>query len=215
MVFPLAAAEHFLPETNREKLDNIRRKYGIPTGRFLLSLAAWQPRKNIPHLIQSFFALLEQNPELDVYLVLVGDPGNEQKSVRESIRHSKFVERLVFTGYVPEQDISSIYSDASAFVFPSLAEGFGLPPLEAMRCGTPVICSNTTSLPEVVGDAALLVDPTNSNELQQAMLTLLTNEDLRKTLREKGLQRAQGFTWKRYTDSVTECLKRAAASARS
>jgi glycosyltransferase involved in cell wall biosynthesis len=215
VVVPLAAAEHFVPEKDADKLATIRGKYGIPAGSFLLSVAAWQPRKNIPYLIQSFFDLLVQNPELDVHLVLVGNPGNEQTNILESLGESPFTERLIFTGYVPEQDISAIYSAASAFVFPSLAEGFGLPPLEAMRCGTPVVCSDTTSLPEVVGDAALLVDPTSTTALTHALYRILTDEDLREKLRQKGSERAQGFSWERYSNGVAECLKRVALKGNS
>lgn len=215
VVVPLAAAEHFSPQTDAKEMDAVREKYSIPAGPFLLSVAAWQPRKNIPRLIESFFSLLEQHPELNAHLVLVGNAGSDGISILNSVEESRFKDRLVFTGFVPERDISTLYSAASAFVFPSLAEGFGLPPLEAMCCGTPVVCSNATSLPEVVGDAALMVDPTSIPDLSQALWRVLTDKDLRNELQLKAKERARGFSWSLYSDGVAECLKRAASGGTS
>jgi glycosyltransferase involved in cell wall biosynthesis len=104
---------------------------------------------------------------------------------------------VIMTGYVPTGDLPAVYAMAEALVFPSIVEGFGLPPLEAMACGTPVVCSNAASLPEVVGDAALLVDPTDVDGLATAMERVLTDADLAADLRERGLARAAGFTWAR------------------
>ncbi|MGB9880037.1 MAG: glycosyltransferase family 4 protein, partial [Anaerolineae bacterium] len=106
-------------------------------------------------------------------------------------------DRVVFTGYVPDEDLPALYSGADLFVFPSLYEGFGLPPLEAMACGTPVVCSKASSLPEVVGDAALMVDPYDVEALAEAMHRVLSDAVLREELRGKGLARAQQFTWEK------------------
>jgi glycosyltransferase involved in cell wall biosynthesis len=125
---------------------------------------------------------------------------------------SKYKSRLIFTGFVAEEDLAALYSGAVAFVFPSLYEGFGLPALEAMACGTPVITSSTTSLPEVVGDAALLVDPMDPDALRDAMSTILSDHSLRADLRRKGLRRATEFSWTRCAELTAGTYYRAVGS---
>ena len=120
--------------------------------------------------------------------------------------------RLMFTGYVADEDLPALYSGALAFVFPSLYEGFGLPALEAMACGTPVITANTTSLPEVVGDAALLVDPTDLDQLCAAISTIISDQSLREELRHKGLMRAAEFSWQRNAEITAKVYHVAAAA---
>lgn len=200
MVVPLAAAHFFRPVTDPDVIAATRLRYQIPEGEYLLCLAAPQPRKNLARLIHSFLRLLDEQNLPDTYLVLAGsrEQGwmyDETFAAAES--SSKYRSRLIFTGYVAEEDLSALYSGAVAFVFPSLYEGFGLPALEAMACGTPVITSNTTSLPEVVGDAAFLINPTDPDELCEAMSTILSDHSLREDLRRKGLKRAAEFSWKR------------------
>ncbi len=212
-VVPLAAAHFFRPVTDS---DVIRSRYQIPEGEYLLYLAAPQPRKNLAHLIRSFFRMLDEHHLPDTYLVLSGSKEHgwmydEILAAAES--SSKHRSRLIFTGYVAEEDLPALYSGAVAFVFPSLYEGFGLPALEAMACGTPVITSNTTSLPEVAGDAALLVDPTDPDELCEAMLTILSDHSLREELRRKGLMRAAEFSWKRCAEMTAEVYHLAAGRA--
>jgi glycosyltransferase involved in cell wall biosynthesis len=200
MVVPLAAAHFFRPVTDPAVIAATRERYHVPGGEYLLCLAAPQPRKNLAHLIRSFFRLLDEQRLPNIYLVLAGS--REQgwmydevlAAAESSSTHSS---RLIFTGYVADQDLPALYSGAVAFVFPSLYEGFGLPALEAMACGTPVITSNTTSLPEVVGDAALSVDPTDADKLCEAMCTILSDHSLREELSRKGLMRAAEFSWKR------------------
>jgi glycosyltransferase involved in cell wall biosynthesis len=114
----------------------------------------------------------------------------------------------MFTGYVPDEDLSALYSGARAFVFPSLYEGFGLPLLEAMQCEVPVIASNTTSIPEVVGDAGILVDPKDVDALCQALLDLLTDNSLSQELKRKGLERAKLFSWDKSAADTVEVYKR-------
>jgi glycosyltransferase involved in cell wall biosynthesis len=214
LVAPNAAAELFHPVTDQRAVDDARARYGIPDGDYLLCLAAPQPRKNLAHLIRSFFRMLDQERFPDIYLVLAGSTGlgwmydEIFAAAKSSAKHRG---RLLFTGYVADADLAALYSGASAFVFPSLHEGFGLPALEAMACGTPVITSNTTSLPEVVGDAALLVDPGDPDELCHAMSTMLSDGALRMRLRQRGLARATHFTWKRCADVTAEVYHRAAA----
>jgi len=213
MVVPLAAADFFRPVTDPDVIAATRSRYQLPEGEYLLCLAAPQPRKNLAHLIRSFFRLLDEQHLPDTYLVLSGskDHGwmyDEILAATES--SSKHRSRLIFTGYVADEDLPALYSGAAAFVFPSLYEGFGLPALESMACGTPVITSNTTSLPEVAGDAALLVDPADPDELCEAMSTILSDHSLREELRRKGLIRAAEFSWKRCAELTAEVYHLAA-----
>ena len=199
-VVPLAAAHFFHPVTDSQVIAATRSRYQVPAGEYLLCLAAPQPRKNLAHLIRSFFRLLDEQSLPDTYLVVAGS--REQGWMYEEVfaaaeSSPQYRSRLIFTGYVAEEDLPALYSGAVAFVFPSLYEGFGLPALEAMACGTPVLTSNTTSLPEVVGDAALSVDPTDPDELCQAMSTILSDHSLREELKRKGLMRAAEFSWQR------------------
>ena len=216
VVTPLAASSVFHRVTDAERIKNIRTEYGIPEGEYFLTLAAPQPRKNLVQLINSFFRLLEERRLSDTYLVLAGSKKqgwmyDEIFATAES--SSKYRSRLIFSGYVEEEDLPTLYSGAVAFVFPSLYEGFGLPALEAMACGTPVITSNTTSLPEVVGDAAVLVDPLDVDELCEAMSKVLDDESLRTELRLKGLMRAAEFSWKRFGDLTAKAYHLAAEGA--
>ena len=211
---PLAAAHVFRPIVDADVIAPTRARYHIPEGAYLLCLAAPQPRKNLAQLIRAFFRLLDEQQLPDTYLVLAGSKEqgwmyDEILSVAESSpEHSS---RLMFTGYVADEDLPALYSGALAFVFPSLYEGFGLPALEAMACGTPVITSNTTSLPEVVGDAALLVDPTDLDQLCAAISTIVSDRSLREELRRKGLSRAAEFSWKRTAELTAKVYHDAAS----
>jgi glycosyltransferase involved in cell wall biosynthesis len=214
VVAPLAAAQFFCPVTDPEVINATRLRYHLPEGDYLLCLAAPQPRKNLALLIRAFFRLLDEQQLADTYLVLAGS--KEQGWMYDEILNAaegspEHRSRLIFTGYVADEDLPALYSGALAFVFPSLYEGFGLPALEAMACGTPVITSNTTSLPEVTGDAALLVDPTNLDQLCAAISTIVSDHSLREELRRKGLSRAAEFSWKRNAE-LTAKVYHAAAS---
>jgi len=207
IVAPLAAAQLFRPITDADVIAATRSRYRVPAGEYFLCLAAPQPRKNLALLIRSFFRLLDEQNLPDTYLVLAGS--REQGWMYDEILAAaesspKHRSRLIFTGYVADEDLPALYSGAVAFVFPSLYEGFGLPALEAMACGSPVITSNTTSLPEVVGDAALSVDPTDADSLTEAMTTILADHSLREELRLKGLRRSAEFTWKRCADLTAQ-----------
>ena len=214
-VVPLAADRFLHPVTDRDVIAATRARYRVPDGEYLMCLAAPQPRKNLTRLIHSFFRLLEEQHLPDTYLVLAGttERGWMYEEIFAAAESSqKYRSRLIFTGYVADEDLAALYSGAAAFVFPSLYEGFGLPALEAMQCGTPVITSNTTSLPEVAGRAALLVDPVDSDQLCEAMSTILSNHALREELARKGLKRAQQFSWKRCADLTAELYETAAGA---
>jgi glycosyltransferase involved in cell wall biosynthesis len=210
-VSPLAAADHFYPVQDEDLLAEIRKKYKIPEGDYFLTLAALQPRKNIPHIIRCFIRYLVSSGRRNVYLVLVGSLGwNYYEIFKTTDRLSEFRGNIIFTGYVPDEELSPIYTGALAFLFPSLYEGFGLPCLEAMQCGAPVVSSNTTSLPEVVGNAGILVDPTDADALCQAMTDLAGNDKLREELRIKGLERAKSFSWNQCADDTVKAYSAAA-----
>ena len=212
-VTPLAASDNFYPVTDVEIISRKLRQYQIPEQPYLLSLCTLEPRKNLNFLLQCFAQILAQDPNLDLNLVLVGVSGWKNNDIFQTVQSNPLLKKhVIFTGYIPDLDLSAIYSGALAFVYPSLYEGFGLPPLEAMQCGTPVITSNTSSLPEVVGDAGIVINPTNSDDLCQAMLDLINNSTLRHQLSQKGLDRATQFSWIKCAEETIKVYKIAANS---
>ncbi|MCG2768156.1 MAG: glycosyltransferase family 4 protein [Anaerolineae bacterium] len=181
---------------NKEELrESLRRKYGIQED-FILFVSTIEPRKNIPTLVRAFRQLLDDY-HLDVSLVLAGREGWRFDEVFNTIEELKLEDRVFCLGRVPTADLVWLYNTAKVFAFPSFYEGFGLPPLEAMACGTPVVASNVSSLPEVVGDAGLLVDPQEVDELTVALWRLMSDEELREDLIEKGLRRASTFSYEK------------------
>jgi len=198
IVTELAASEMFYKSSDKEYNKYIQHKYSIPNLPYILSLCTLEPRKNILTAIRSFAKMIEQEHIADLNLVLVGTKGWNFDQIFEEIDNSKNLKnRIIITGFIPDEDLAAIYSDALFFVYPSFYEGFGLPLLEAMRCGIPVITSNTSSLPEVVGNAGIMIDPTDEDALSAAMLALYQNKELRKSLSEKSINRAVQFNWAR------------------
>jgi glycosyltransferase involved in cell wall biosynthesis len=178
------------------------RKYGLPE-KYLLYLGTIEPRKNIPVIIRSFHQFSQKDKQ-GYKLVIAGKKGWMFREVFELVEKLGLEEKVIFPGYVAEEDKPYLYGGADVFLFPSLYEGFGMPPLEAMACGVPVIVSNTSSLPEVVGDAGIQIDPSDVDAISNAILELTSNPELCRALSEKGLKRAQSFTWE---DSVKKLLK--------
>ncbi|MCQ6963212.1 glycosyltransferase family 4 protein [Methanolobus chelungpuianus] len=162
----------------------------------ILYVGSEQPRKNVPNLIKAFSKLKNKFPY--VKLLKIGKPQHPsaRKELLELIDLLKLNKDVVFIGYISEEELTKYYNAADLFIFPSLYEGFGLPPLEAMACGTPVITSNTSSLPEVVDDSGIMVDPFDIDSMATQMYDILTNEALHESLVKKGLKRARMFTWK-------------------
>ena len=167
-------------------------RYGLPS-RYFLYLGTLQPRKNLERLLQAYAQLSGDVPAL----VLAGAKGWYFERIAAAIAALGLGERVFLPGYVPDEDVPALLTGALALVFPSLYEGFGLPVLEAMACGTPVVTANTSSLPEVVGEAGLLVDPLRVDEIAAAMQRLLADEALRAELSRRGLERAGLFSWDR------------------
>ena len=173
-----------------------RAKYGILDGPYILSLSTLEPRKNIDHTIRCFARLIRDENIRDLNLVLVGTKGWDfDRIFGELTNHDQLRDRIIVTGYVADEDLSAIYSGARMFVYPSFYEGFGLPPLEAMQCGVPVITSNTSSLPEVVGNAGLMVDPKDGDALCQAMFDIYRQPSLRDDLSRRSIERSRAFSW--------------------
>lgn len=192
----------FTPEKQRGEEERIRRRYGLGHQPYILSLGTLQPRKNYGRLISAFARVADVSRRIDGRptmhnLVIVGKQGWLFDSIKADAARLGVRTRIVFPGYARDEDLPALYRNADLFVFPSLYEGFGLPPLEAMACGTPVITSNVSSLPEVVGDAGLTVDPTDVFALADAMTRVLQDRQLRQKMVEEGLARARQFTWLR------------------
>lgn len=196
-----AAAPHFRPQPLAAQ-ERVRQTYGLPE-RFLLYVGTIEPRKNLERLLQAWAPLYQAHacPPL----VIVGNRGWLSDGFFAALEACPVREGVRLTGYVEDADLPAIYAAATAFVFPSLYEGFGLPPLEAMACGTPVICSNASSLPEVVAGAGLLVEPTDVAALQSAIRRLASDEVLRDTLRTQGYHQASQFSWQS-TASATRAI---------
>lgn len=206
-----AGAEGFAPVKDAAALDAARNKYA--TGQhYFLYVGTLHPRKNLTTLLHAFDTLIrEKRIGEEVKLVLAGKPGWLYDEILALARADRLRERVVLLGYVAPQDLPALLSGALAFVLPSWYEGFGLPILEAMACETPVICSNVSSLPEVAGDAALLVDPRDVHGWADAMQRFAQDEVLRQTLIERGRERARHFTWQRCAQQVLQALEDAAA----
>lgn len=209
-VIPLAAPAHFRPVEDEAELQRVRQTYGI-AGDYILSVGAIQPRKNLKRLIAAYSNLRRAKPEGNLpKLVLVGKCAWLYDETLRTIRELEVSNSVVLTGYVPESDLPALYSGALCFVYPSYFEGFGLPPLEAMQCGTPVIVGERTSLPEVVGDAGVLVDPFDVSDIAGAIERLIFDSDLRLQLRVKGLQRAKLFEWRETARKTLAVYQKAA-----
>ncbi len=184
-----------------ENINNINGNYDINSP-FILYVGTLEPRKNIPSLIKAYYKLRKKGVEHK--LVIAGGKGWKYKQIYEQVNKLKLQKEVIFMGYVPEDDLPKMYNAADLFIYPSFYEGFGLPPLEAMACGCPVITSNTSSLPEVVGDAGIMIDPYNIDELASAMDEILSNERLREEMIKKGLRRAKIFSWEKTAEETMQ-----------
>jgi glycosyltransferase involved in cell wall biosynthesis len=190
---PLGISREIFRVYEPQDLVPIREKYRLPEN-FLLFVGSLEPRKNLERLLLAY-QNLDESTRNEVKLVLTGFKGWENEKVMSLIRKMK--SDVMYLGYAPEDDLGKIYNLARAFIYPSLYEGFGLPPLEAMACGCPVVVSNTASLPEVCGDAAYYVDPEDSNSITEGIGLVLRDERLRHALARKGIDRASSFGWEK------------------
>jgi glycosyltransferase involved in cell wall biosynthesis len=195
VVTPLAADPNLVRVTDHGHLDRVRRRYGLPE-RFALFLGAMEPRKNLLRLLDAW-ANIKPAIRHETWLVVAGADGWLNDGVRARVAALGLTDHVRFTGYVDSDDVAALYSLATVFAYPSLWEGFGLPVLEAMACGTPVLASDVSSLPEVAGDAAVLVSPTDVEAIADGLTRLLDDAALRADLVARGLRRAAGFSWER------------------
>jgi glycosyltransferase involved in cell wall biosynthesis len=207
VICPGAADARFEPVSRTDGLRAIREKYGI-RGRYVLSVCSLERNKNVPRLLQAFAQALDQSDE-PWRLVLVGRPGGGAGELGGLIQQLGLAGSVVVTGFVPEEDLPALYGAADLFAFVSLYEGFGLPPLEAMACGTPVLASSAASLPEVVGDAGVLVDPYEVGEMAQGLAHLMGHAQARRKLGERGLERAKQFSWEKSAQRLLAACERA------
>ncbi|HID86012.1 MAG TPA: glycosyltransferase family 1 protein [Anaerolineae bacterium] len=201
-----AANPLFRPVEDPEPLRRVRDKYGLPEA-FILFVSTIEPRKNLPTLLRAFRLLLNQHGPL-AKLAVVGKQGWLFEEVHATVEELNLGQDVLFLGRVPSEDLVLLYNAARLHVHPSYYEGFGLPPLEAMICGTPTIVSNVASLPEVVGDAGLLVDPNDVEGWAAAIRRLLADPHLRQEMREKGFQQAQRFSLERMAQETLAVYRR-------
>jgi glycosyltransferase involved in cell wall biosynthesis len=204
-VTPLAVSKAYRPDVDAKLVDAARQRYRLPD-QYLLFVGRLEPRKNLPRLLDAYAALSQKDPSVPV-LVLAGARGWHSAAL--DTRLARLGKRVHLLGYVPEKDLPAVYRGALLFVYPSLYEGFGIPVLEALSCGVPTITSNVSSMPEVAGDAAELVDPVQTIALERAIERLLHDEGRRSELRVKGVRRASQFSWERTARLTTASYYRA------
>ncbi len=195
--------EAYRPVRDEARRDEVARKLRLDRP-FLLTVGTLEPRKNLVHLLEAFHRLVQDFPH---DLIVAGRPGWMYRDIYRAVDRLGLHDRVHFLGFLAEEDLPVLYNLADLFVFPSLYEGFGLPPLEAMACGTPVVCSNASSLPEVVGDAARQVDPRDVDGLVTAMAEVLNDSSLRRQMVERGRQQARRFSWPESAEALVKLLQ--------
>ncbi len=194
--------EEIFRPVDDEELIPVREKYHLPE-RFILFVGTIEPRKNILNLVHAFHKL-----DRDISLVIAGGKGWLFEEIFKEVKRLNLGERIIFLDYVPETDLPFLYNAASVFVYPSLYEGFGFPPLEAMACGVPVITSDKSSLPEIVGDAGILVNPEDAGEIREAIISVLDDGSLKRKMVRKGLKRAKQFSWRKCAEETLRLYKK-------
>jgi glycosyltransferase involved in cell wall biosynthesis len=208
IVTHLGADERFTPDAGAAHQNQVRSRHGIPSdASYVLSVATLEVRKNLACVLEGFSRYLNDSGDAGTLLVLAGMKGWKLESLEQQLRDDPRLRgRVILTGFVPDEDLPALYAGASAFVFMSHYEGFGLPPLEAMSCGVPVITSNTASLPEVVGDAAPTLAPDDVEGFATALNTILSDENHRRALSRQALAQASRFSWNRFGERVSNTL---------
>lgn len=206
-IMPIATSQIFYPEKNEEKLNKILNKYNVSQnqrGKYIFSLCTLEPRKNLVFTIKCFIKFIKENNINDLYFYLGGGHWDYFMEIleKEIDNLNEYKDKIVKLGYVDDEDLNILYNHSLFFTYISLYEGFGMPPLEAMSCGVPVITSNTSSIPEVVGDSAIMIDPKDEKVCINAMKDLYYNENLRNELSIKGLEQAKKFSWDKTTNII-------------
>ncbi|HOK09686.1 MAG TPA: glycosyltransferase family 1 protein [Candidatus Hydrogenedens sp.] len=202
-VIYLGVSDFFKPHT-QQQIETIRNKYKLPP-KYVLYAGTLEPRKNIPYLIEAWSYIADKIPH---HLVIIGRTGWNTYPIEEAIKKSKFNERIHRLGYISDIDLPVIISGAEIFIYLSFYEGFGLPPLEAMSCGTPVIASNCGSLNEILEDTALLVEPSDIQQIAEAIYNLCEDNTKRQVMSHNGIIHAQKFTWEKTAQKTIEAYKK-------
>jgi glycosyltransferase involved in cell wall biosynthesis len=209
-----AVSTSYRPDIPQSCIEVVSRKYNLPQ-EYILFVGTIEPRKNVPRLIEAYRQLVKEEPTAPS-LVIVGLRGWHLRDFEKKFREDALVGKIITTGYLVEEDLPAVYAGASLFVYPSLYEGFGIPLLEALACGVPSVTSNVSAMPEVAGDAAIFIDPYDTQSLSSAMLRVLRNDILRQELRQRGIRRAHAFSWEKaaiqtietYMKSFYDCKRR-------
>lgn len=192
--------EKFFQDASVGEIQKVKDKYGVK-GEYLLFMNTIKPLNNLTRIIEMFaklkIVLASKKPKSRYHLVLAGKDGWMAHQIHQIVKDYGLKNRIIFTGYVPPKDLNALFGGADAFIFPPIYEEFGAPVLEAMACGVPVVCSGVSSLPEVVGDAALLVNPYDTNAMMEAVLRILENQNVREELKIKGKKQARKFHWEK------------------
>lgn len=183
--------EEFKPK-EKEDVEKVKERYGI-RGKYIFYIGNFEPHKNVEGILRAY-SKINYELQKNCKLVIGGKKDGNFKKIKRLCLNLKIKKNAIFPGFIEDADLPALYSGAEIFLFPSFYEGFGLPPLEAMACGTPVISSNRTSLPEILGDAPILINPQNPDEIAKAIENILTNENLQKELKKKGIKRAAQFS---------------------
>jgi glycosyltransferase involved in cell wall biosynthesis len=202
------ADSRFCPQPP-EAILAMRAELGLPGKRYVLALGSIEPRKNMSRLLDAWRRVVARLPD-DLWLVIAGARG--RALVYRPVLLNNIPARVHFTGHVPDRLIPALYSGATVFAYLSMYEGFGLPPLEAMACGVPVITGNRTSLPEVIGDGGTMVNPFDIDEIAAKLEQLVSDEELRRSLAARGLERSELFSWQKASDATLRILSEVAAS---
>lgn len=197
-------SKSFRPQT-KSKIEKIKRKYKIP-GDYIIFVGTLQPRKNVEKLLESFSII--HNPYPLIHLVVVGRKGWMYETIFAKVKELNLESNVVFTDFVPQSDLPSLISGAKAYVLPSLWEGFGIPVVEAQACGVPAIVSNVSSLPEIVGDSAILIKPTDPASIAEAIKSVLRDEKHRERLTESGYKNVKRFSWQKCAKDTLKVLER-------
>ena len=209
-VVPAGVEARFRPTDERNALEAVRRTYHLGKGPFILSLGTLEPRKNFTGLMEAY-ALLKREEKLPHRLVIAGGTGWLCEGIFETVRQLQLEDNVTFAGFIADEDLPALYNLADLFAFPTLYEGFGLPVLEAMACGTPVATADNSCMPELVGDAALLIDANDTEGLASAMWRVLSDRELRDSLIGRGLARARRFTWSQAARKLLDAYNRLAS----
>ena len=199
----------FKPIDDKEEINQVLKKYKIPTDcKYLFYVGRLEEKKNTPGLVKAFGKFTRDNINQNIKLVLAGSPGHNYEEIKKLINEYNISSDVIETGWVEESDLPYLYNGSIAFVFPSFYEGFGLPLLEAMSCGTPIIASNIASIPEVVQGSALLFDPNNPEDIKRAMQDIIGSDNKRNELIIKGFERVKDFSWEKCARETLEEIER-------